>query len=331
MTVASLEALPLELLSFVAEYLTAQETFALSMVNKNLFAGLQSKLYSTIDVQFDMETPNPLLQLLRTLLDKTWLGHHFFNISLPGLGSFVDYIDAYVDTPALPEASILPSERLARLIGAIGVNEDHACAWFNAIQNPNADDMDAERRRDWHVQSIHLDTVLALVVAISPNLVRLSIDTKWATSSHYLGTLVRACASRKNHQAEDSVVDEDSGFSGLRVTGSHRLREVDIVRGYDTIVEPPHTTDTLSWFYLPAIEHLFISIDNEDNFTWPLSATPQPLSLTSLGLDRLREPRLSSFLGPLVSLKRLTYNWFCQEDIRHCNTTADLSQLAASI
>ena len=98
-----------------------------------------------------METPHPLLQLLRTLLKKPWLAHHIFNISLPGLGSFVDHIDVYVDTPALPEASILLSERLARLIGAIGVTEDHACAWFNAIQNPSADDVDTERCRDWHV------------------------------------------------------------------------------------------------------------------------------------------------------------------------------------
>ncbi|KAL2693476.1 hypothetical protein Neosp_000036 [[Neocosmospora] mangrovei] len=95
------------------------------------------------------------------------------------------------------------------------------------------------------------------------------------------------------------------------------LKHVEFAPRVDTenFPDPENTLEALSLFYLPNIEHLRVCIDNPIEFSWPCLTPPNPLMLTSLELDRIREVRLEQLLSALKNLRKLKYNWFFQADM----------------
>ncbi|WAO88893.1 F-box domain-containing protein [Fusarium falciforme] len=113
------------------------------------------------------------------------------------------------------------------------------------------------------------------------------------------------------------------------------LKHVELAPRVDTdhFLDPENTLDALSLFYLPNIEHLSVCIDNPIEFSWPCSAPPNPLLLTSLELDRIRETRLEPLLSALKNLRKLQYNWFYQADMdpKVSNRVVKLDTMAAAL
>ncbi|KAF5562828.1 hypothetical protein FPHYL_5482 [Fusarium phyllophilum] len=287
---------PQEVQLHVAEFISRGDLARLSKTCRALHSLTEPLIYLSVKFEWAREFYPPITQLLhlvRTLLERPDLCPLMRHADFEGFG-YIDEIGSYrsdwtEETPDPPPViPDLPTDELSAAIGKTGVSEAVADQWSNKIQlgSPEAS--------------------VVILVSLLPNLERLCLSSNWTNDTRFLGHMLRAALCEKSENASEA--------SFLSFTS---LKRVSLAPMFDEEghLNPSNTADALALFYLPNIETLSVSIDNPTNFTWPFSSPPNPTSLESLEIFRLRESRLAPVLSATKNLKKLKYNWMYRPDL----------------
>ncbi|KAF5619595.1 uncharacterized protein FTJAE_11879 [Fusarium tjaetaba] len=287
---------PQEVQLHIVEFIPQCDLAGLSKTCRALHSLTEPLIYSSVKFEWAREFYPPitrLLQLIRTLLKRPHLCPLMRHADFEGFG-YIDEIgscgsDWTEETPdpppVIPE---LPTDELSATIGKTYVSEAVADEWCQKVQcgSPEAS--------------------VAVLVSLLPNLERLCLSSNWTNDTRFLGHMLRAALCEKpEHTSEASFLSFAS------------LKRVSLAPMFDEEghLNPSNTADALALFYLPNIETLSVSIDNPTNFTWPSSSPPNPTSLESLEIFRLRESRLAPVLSATQNPKKLKYNWMYRPDL----------------
>ncbi|KAI8671881.1 F-box domain-containing protein [Fusarium keratoplasticum] len=297
---------PTEVQLAIAELLPLCDLSALSMTSKGLRHLTEPLIYSSIRMTWTLQDHPTIVLLLRTILERPELGSYIRRLKLDGEGFLQPSRQWIAQNPAaLPNIVLLQAEKLSRAADSAGV-EENTGSWVHEAQSgsPNA--------------------VVAFLLSLLPNLEWLSLSCNWTNEIKYIGLVFKSALCK-------TAMD---GFPP-RLPVYESLKHVELAPRVDTdhFLDPENTLDALSLFYLPNIEHLSVCIDNPIEFSWPCSTPPNPLLLTSLELDRIRETRLEPLLSALKSLRKLQYNWFYQADMdpKVSNRVVKLDTMAAAL
>ncbi|KAM6540407.1 hypothetical protein FALCPG4_002124 [Fusarium falciforme] len=297
---------PTEVQLAIAELLPLCDLSALSMTSKGLRHLTEPLIYSSIRMTWTFQDHPTIMLLLRTILERPELGSHIRRLKLDGEGFLPPSRQWIPQNPAaLPDIVLLQVEKLSRAADSAGA-EENTGSWVHEAQSgsPNA--------------------VVAFLLSLLQNLEWLSLSCNWTNEIKYIGLVFRSALCK-------------TAMDGLppRLPVYESLKHVELAPRVDTdhFLDPENTLDALSLFYLPNIEHLSVCIDNPIEFSWPCSTPPNPLLLTSLELDRIRETRLEPLLSALKNLRKLQYNWFYQADMdpKVSNRVVKLDTMAAAL
>ncbi|ENH67880.1 hypothetical protein FOC1_g10005306 [Fusarium oxysporum f. sp. cubense race 1] len=314
MTPLSLLDCPKEVQLSIAELLLQADVANLSLSCRGLHSLTEPLVYSTIQIiwtrQYYPPIPKALL-LLRTLLERPDLRNHVRSIEFGGNG-FIDYDDPPWpgETPEPPGVPNLPLDELNAAIRRTGVylhfGEE---LQLGIIQK---------------TQSATSDAAAAVIVSLLKKLERLTVSENWYNEARLLGLMFQLALCRTNQHSTQS---SQPTFSFLNYVS------LDPMLHEDTNTEPDKVDQDLCLFYLPCIQHLSTSIQNPTPFSWPCASAPNPVSLTSLDIFRLRETRLAPVLSATKNLRKLKYNWFYRPDLdEEVNTsTLMLDELAMAL
>ncbi|EEU39961.1 uncharacterized protein NECHADRAFT_79716 [Fusarium vanettenii 77-13-4] len=297
---------PTEAQLAIAELLPLCDLSALSMTSKGLRHVVEPRIYSSIKMKWTLQDHPPIMLLLRTILKRPDLGGHIRRLELDGEGFLLPSRQWIPQNPAaLPNIVHLQVEDLYRVANSAGA-EENTSSWVHEAQSgsPNA--------------------VVAFLLSLSPNLQWLSLSCNWTNEIKYIGLVFRSALCKT---AMDDLSPQLPTYD--------LLKHVEFAPRVDTenFPGPENTLEALSLFYLPNLEHLTVCIDNPIEFSWPCSAPPNPLLLTSLELDRIRETRLEPLLSALKNLRKLQYNWFFQADMdpKVSNSVVRLDTMATAL
>ncbi|KAG5742759.1 hypothetical protein H9Q69_014357 [Fusarium xylarioides] len=324
---------PKEVQLGIAELLLQADAANLSMTCRALHSLTEPLVYSTIQITWTKQYYPPItkaLLLLRALLERPDLRNHVRSIEFGGDG-FIDYDDPPWpgETPEPPEVPDLPLDKLTAAIRRTGVSESTANEWISKV-------LYSDRHRHLNfreglqlgiiliTQSATSDAAAAVIVSLLPSLERLTVSENWYNEARLLGLMFQLALCRTD---QHSTRSSQPTFSSLKhVSLDPMLHE-------DTNTEPNKVDQDLCLFYLPSIQQLSTSIQNLTPFSWPCASTPNPVSLTSLDIFRLRETRLAPVLSVAKNLKKLRYNWFYRPDFdKEVNTsTLMLDELAMAL
>ncbi|KAF4953316.1 hypothetical protein FGADI_6082 [Fusarium gaditjirri] len=287
---------PQEVQLHVAEFVSQGDLAKLSMTCRTLHSLAEPLIYSSVKFEWTREFHPPitqLLQLLRTLLEKPDLCPLIRHADFEGYG-YIDEIGSYRSDwteetpdppPVIPE---IPKSELSAVIGRTGVSKTTAEQWNGKVQSGSP------------------EASVAVLVSLLPNLERLCLSSNWTNDTHFLGGMFRAALCEKPQHVSRAGLPS---FTSLkRVSFAPMFDE-------ESHLDPSNTADALALFYLPNIQTLSVSIDNPADFTWPSSSPPDPKSLESLEIFRLRESRLAPVLSAITNLKKLQYHWMYRPDL----------------
>lgn len=279
---------PAEVQLGIAGLLPLCDLSALSMTSRGLRHVVEPLIYSSIRMKWTLQDHPGIMLLLRTILERPELGSHVRRLKLDGEGFLQPSRQWIPQNPAaLPNIVLLQVEKLSRVADPAGV-EGNTSSWVHDAQagSPNA--------------------VVAFLLSLSPNLEWISLSCNWTNEIKYIGLVFKS-----------ALYNTAMGGLPPRLPAYESLKHVELAPRVDTdhYLDPENTLEALSLFYLPNIEHISVCIDNPIEFSWPCSTPPNPLLLTSLELDRIRETRLEPLLSPLKNLRKLHYNWFYQADM----------------
>ncbi|EJP60792.1 uncharacterized protein BBA_10260 [Beauveria bassiana ARSEF 2860] len=280
MAVTSLKDWPNELLLSLLNLLPLTDLLSMSRVSKSIYALSLPLIYSTIETTWVLGTMPPVVLLLRSLVERPELSGHIRNLRLEGNG--VQGRTELTELPAFPIDAPLLS-KASKIIKATKV--PFVDRWIHELQSGT------------------VDAIVALLLAMLPNLTSLFLGPNFTVRSRLWGGMFQCalCKPQQNYQLP--------AYKILRhVTSKFRAKEY----YHDDIC---NAADVLPLFYLPSIENLSVSIDNPAEFTWPASHAPAPSSIVSLDIYRLRESRLEPVLSVLKGLQRLHWHWFYQPDL----------------
>lgn len=187
----SLCDLPTELVQLILGHATKADYLSLSTVNRRLSDEARARLYQAITLEWKTKEIPPVCKLLQTLLENKKLRSHVNSLDLNGQGPL--QID--IHTPTIPLA--LDADKAASIIR--GTQFPHMEAWETAFRQGN------------------LDAVLALLVILLPELVRLSVIQNFARDSRILSQTVLYAAQSSTPEADtDSESDVRLDVSKLR-------------------------------------------------------------------------------------------------------------------
>lgn len=279
----SLSDLPTELLDAILQFTTEEDCLSLATVNRRLSYAARVRLYQDITLEWKTKKIPPVCKLLQTLLDNQELRYLVKSLDLSGQGPSDEHPHYKKPTPLIPMT--LDIDKASALIR--DTRFPHAEAWETALREGN------------------LDAVLALLVILLPELVRLSAIHNFARDSRILSQTVLHAAQSTTHEGRT-----DGDFR----PDVSKLYDVTICqrRVGEAIHRTPrpfkNTPDILGWFYLPSVQRLRLSIDNPFEFTWPSPLPPRPQHLRILFLDQIREYRALPILAACRGLKELNWN-----------------------
>ncbi|RKL21916.1 hypothetical protein BFJ68_g2225 [Fusarium oxysporum] len=333
MTPLSLLDCPKEVQLSIAELLLQADVANLSLSCRGLHSLTEPLVYSTIQIiwtrQYCPPIPKALL-LLRTLLERPDLRNHARSIEFGGNGFIYNDDPPWPgETPEPPEVPNLPLDELNAAIRRTGVSESSANEWTSKV-------LYSDRHRYLHfgeelqlgiiqkTQSATSDAAAAVIVSLLKKLERLTVSENWYNEARLLGLMFQLALCRTNQHSTQS---SQPTFSFLNYVS------LDPMLHEDTNTEPDKVDQDLCLFYLPCIQHLSTSIQNPTPFSWPCASAPNPVSLTSLDIFRLRETRLAPVLSATKNLRKLKYNWFYRPDLdEEVNTsTLMLDELAMAL
>lgn len=300
--------LPPELLIAIMQWLPS--VAQLVAVHSALREAAEARLYSDVCFTWSQDGATSRIKLfLRTLSVRPELGQHLRTLDLQcdrrrpseNIGEHPEALQ--------PDGTGLDSEQDEWLaaIRSLGFTEKKpASGWANKICLGDS------------------DAVLALIVALSPNIRRLSLSSEWTVDLTLLGLVFKTALCRR-----------------LRAEGTCRLpiyQDLTFVSlapwfPENRVLDAPETDDILALFYLPNVEELDISIASRAKMGWPYEHPPKPTSLRSLVIHRLREQFLGPVLSVCSSLESLHYKWLLHNgvDQPHPEAPLDLTEMASNI
>lgn len=281
---------PTELQLAIVQCLPQSDLPAVACVHPRLRSLVEDTLYSHIIFTWTKEHPRPpIMRLLRTFLERPelaqqvrWLdlqGHGEKAPDPTGMGRRLHHKFAAFTLSDNPGLSI---DVLLKRAVSSGFPPDEAAVWVDEIHGGNS------------------DAVVALIVTMTPHITRISLARNWCACYSFMGKVFRMalCEPRQN-----SLRDGLPKFEHLAsVTLNSRLV-------YMHNVEAQEQDDILALFYLPRVRELSIPIANRVDMSWPAASPPDPSSLTSLEVSRLRENQLSSVLAVCPNIKVFSYKW----------------------
>lgn len=298
--------LPSELLMAITKWLPTPAPFA--MVHPALQKVAADRLYSDITFTWSRDDPVPRIRLLlRTLLERPELRQYVRNLNLQ-----CDRLVLPVTKGGQPEAFQLEDTgldiaegQLVSEIQSLGfAKQELASEWANKIRLGNS------------------DAVVALLVALTPNIRRLSLSPKWTVDLTHLGLVFKTALCPSHLTASRLPTYKDLTFVSLTPLFLE-----------EHLFDAPAEDNILALFYLPGVEELGIPIASRSEMNWPYERPPKPTSLRSLEIHRLRE----QFLGPVLSvcsnLQTLHYRWLLHNgvDQPHSETPLELTEMASNI
>ncbi|KAF5561473.1 hypothetical protein FNAPI_3628 [Fusarium napiforme] len=323
---------PKEVQLGIAELLLQTDAANLSMTCRALHSLAEPLVCSAIQITWSRQYYPPItkaLLLLRALLERPDLRDHVRSIEFSGDG-FIDYDDPPWpgETPEPPEVPDLPLDKLTIAIRRTGVSESTADEWTSKVLYDRHRHLQVGEELQLGIikktQSATSDAAAAVIVSLLPNLERLTVSENWYNEARLLGLMFQLSLCR-THQ--------HSTQSSQPTFGSLKYISLDPMLHENTNTEPDKADQDLCLFYLPSIQHLSTSIQNPTPFSWPGASAPNPVSLTSLDIFRLRETRLAPVLSVAKNLRKLRYNWFYRPDFdEEVNTsTLMLDELAMAL
>ncbi|OAA73180.1 F-box domain, cyclin-like protein [Cordyceps fumosorosea ARSEF 2679] len=280
MALSPLKDWPSELLLSLLELLPLNDLLSMTSVNKAIRTLALPLVYSTVEVRWTWHRLPPVILLLQSLLERPELSGYIRNLRLVGNG--------FDDRPELEEPPIVP-------LGAHLLSK--ASEVIESTRVPFT--------RFW-IDELHsgsVDAIVALLVAMAPNLTALHLGPNFTVRSRLWGGMFRYALSGPPNSYKLPT------YHNLRlVEASWRTKEWH----HNTVC---NAAEVLALFYLPRIQNLSVSIDNPVEFAWPFSHPPAPSSLVSLDIFRLRESRIGPVLSVLKGLQRLHWHWSYQPDL----------------
>ncbi|OAQ64397.1 DNA mismatch repair protein [Pochonia chlamydosporia 170] len=278
-------ALPPELVQGILSSLPTSDILAASLVNKRIHQAALTCLYADITITWTLDgpPPMPIMLVLRSILDRPDLGRLVRHLRLDGKG-FDRSTDINRTDPMPPplHTSVVPMRKASSVIQSTKMlAADH---WIQGIS------------------SGVVDAVVALLMAMMPNLVSLYLGPNFTIRNGHTGAMLRSSICQP-HQDQVGA----PAFTSLQsVTVTSRTDELSH-RSED------NSLDVLPFLYLPNLEYLSVSIDNSIDFVWPGGYAPRPTRIKCLELYRVRESRLKLILATLNDLEKLSWRWFYYE------------------
>jgi hypothetical protein len=314
MAAVSILDCPVEILEQLIECLPCSDLHAVSLVAKGLRLIAEPFLYRKIDwlwaFRYPVRTPHPcpmnlkvppIRAFLRTITKRPELAGLVKEVALRGDNISRNTRFYMGDHPSLPVMGFDVSDMTA-VVEAMNISY-----------------------RDTWIRELHhgkMDAYVALLISLTPNLERLYLGENFLRDSQ----LVRAVI-------ESTVFPSSQGL--LPTTILHNLSEADLMLSLDCRyrMRSYNTTDALSLFYLPSIQHISVSIDNPSSFAWPNPKPPIASTLQSLNLTMIRETNLGKILSATKNLKKLQWDWCYMEELNDAWMTRvlDLSEILASL
>lgn len=295
MVIPSILDLPQEILLNIAEPLSLAGLNALSRTCRMLRHISEPLIYCSIRMKWHHKYTDPPIKLLiRTFLERPDLPRHVRRLVLHGRPRSEWWKLPFPDFSCLPTSVALQQDKLAAATSSKGILPELAAIWPCEIDAGNP------------------DAAVALLIATLPNLIELCIDRNWALQTQFTGHVVRAAVLRLCEREE-----------AVQVTGECRegilesLRQVCLFQreGNDTHRSPNDINNILCLFYLPSVQHIAAPVGNPTRFSWPFPTPPNPKSLTSLELTRVRECFLVDLLSCLNNLQKLRYKVYYRTDV----------------
>lgn len=302
---------PSEVLYCILNFLESSDFYRLCLVNRDLRSLVEPVLYSK--AQWTWQAPPiprrkvtpSIIIFLRAIARRPELANFVQEINLDGddLGRISHYSGS--------GRPMVPVSRLA--LGDI-------VALVERLDVPFSDQWVRELR--WG----SLDTYVALLLALTPNLKRLRLNESFFRNSRFVGMYFRSVMCEEPTQQEASS-DRPHPLSNLTEV-SARLTYTGKPR-----IGSSNTSDILTVFYSRTIRHISASIDNPITFSWPGEAPPAPTNLTSLELTVLREGHLGKLLSVTKNLRKLKWEWLLTPQAKRpgVKDIVDLAQIAADL
>ncbi|KAK4078066.1 hypothetical protein Purlil1_12087 [Purpureocillium lilacinum] len=299
---ASIQDLPGEVLHPIFDFLTPQQLYSLCLVCKRFRGVAEPHLYFKIQMMWDSSSTPPIAALLRSILYRPHLASHVRTLVLNGNEDF--YRDDFG----------------GRLPPKMKVDDSQMELFEKAVQTSHT----PINKELWicEMRAGTMDAFVTMLLSLLSSLRSLHIYRNFAKESRILGMFLRSCLC---------AVTTKPAIEAYRF---QQLREVSFVTACDearnSVVH--NTADVLPLFYLPALQHLSVSISNPVTFSWP-TKEPDLSRLISLDLTSIREAHLSHILKQTKALQSLRWEWLYDDNIpdQFNTTTIDLDQLCSAL
>lgn len=291
MAAKSLLGCPEEVRLAIIELIPPSDLAALSLACKDLQRLIEPYLYSRINITWSYNTQAPLMLLIRTLLDRPGLGRFVRVLRLDGDDFYNPDGESEYEPPTLPPCP-LPLSKFLEAVTNTGVLPIVDEIWTTQVQAGKG------------------DATTALLLSMLPDLTCIHLGPNFTVQTRFLGKMLRFILCERPERFQSQRM-----FQNIRkVTLSPRANE-------STDLTTNNANDVLPLFYLPSVEHLSLSIDNPDTFTWPSKEPPEATSLSTLEVFRLRENGLEELLSSVKGLKKLRWHWFYRPDLDQAAST----------
>lgn len=286
----SLDSCPVEILNLIFELLSPTEYHLLSLVNHKLRVTAEPFLYSNLQcIWEEVCFPPPIIRFLQTIIRRPDLASHLKRIHLDGDRFLIGYQRNI--KPKIPVSEVELDE-LSSFIRATGA--PYCDMWIQELENGST------------------DAIIALLLAQSSNLRYLYIGPVFTQLSKLIGLVLhsRLCEPTIDLQHHYSLHDKIPNFENLRdITFLMNVEDDQDAH----LNRSKNTAHVLPFFYLPNIQRLSLSVENERTWTWPTATQPNPSTLTSLDLTCIRELHLASVLSVTQNVQTLRWQLYHHE------------------
>ena len=300
---------PEELFRIIFHSLSRPDLHALCLTSKTLCGFSEPTLYSHINWTYLTSQKHPITLLLRSILSRPQLATYIQNLVLEGILGLFNY----------------------RKIGQISVAEgdlERPLSWVRSLEVPYRDLWIRE------LKAGSMDAFVAVLISQLSHLRNLSIGPNFARENPIFGMVLKSALCDRVDLSHGLPVFKnlqhvsfsygESFSQGVRLeNGRYRFHK--------------NTDEVLPFFYLPALQHLSLSIDNPISFAWPALHPPSLSTLVFLDVTYLRETHLRQILLHTKILKTLKWSWFFEEmaslddDSRPITEIIDLDQIVEAL
>lgn len=271
-----MDTIPTEIMACIAAQLSSNDLLSLCRVSRGLCSLIQPTIFASPSLPWCHEGNLPLVLLATTVARRPELALHIrqFSFTEPS------YATQDAGDVPLPIDMDLHGDALKCLVAAA-----------HGIRHPFAKELAGG------LASGIVEALICLVIYYASNLNKLELSHLVAVYPYYTGSLVRYAVVERT---------PDSSLPKFEKLTTVLIRPLDIGQ-YARDVE--NMKNVLSFFYLPAVEELALSIENQDDFRWPGGSPPDADRLRHLELRVVREDNLGEILSCMRNLTSLTWRW----------------------